>query len=193
MTKPALHGFAPSTYVRSARMACIEKDIDSELVPIAYGTPDYLSLHPFGKMPVLTHGDVMVFETVAIISYLDHSFPGHRLISDDPMEQVRTLTAITVAVDYAYRPVVFVAKSDGKIEPDKMSAALRIFDWMQDCLNSHPFMVGPDISAADVLFAPMLAYHIKEQGDEHVFAGRKNLDRWFRLMSGRASFAESAE
>ncbi len=56
MTTMTLHGFAPSTYTRTCRMAALEKGVDHDLVPVAYGEPSHLALHPFGKMPAMSHG-----------------------------------------------------------------------------------------------------------------------------------------
>jgi glutathione S-transferase len=41
-------------------------------------------IHPFGKMLVLRHGDFELFESKAIATYLDRSFPGPGLIPADP-------------------------------------------------------------------------------------------------------------
>ncbi|MCQ8780461.1 glutathione S-transferase family protein, partial [Escherichia coli] len=41
---------------------------------------ELFAIHPFGKMPVLRHGDLTLFESKAIATYLDSTFPGPRLI-----------------------------------------------------------------------------------------------------------------
>ncbi len=192
MTEVTIHGFAPSTYVRTARMACIEKGIDHDLAPLAFGEPEHFALHPFGKMPVLTCGDVTVFETVAIIAFLDRMRPDDPLIPVDPMLRVRTLTALSVAVDYAYRPLVFTAQSENGPDLADMAKVARVLDWLDTCLRNQEFVASPNCAAADLTFAPMLGHHLKECGDAHVFQDRKALRRWFSAITARRSYVDAA-
>ncbi|WP_370681048.1 glutathione S-transferase family protein [Comamonas sp. GB3 AK4-5] len=41
--------------------------------------PDYLALNPMGKVPALTHGDTVITETAAILTYLADLFPEKNL------------------------------------------------------------------------------------------------------------------
>ena len=50
-------GPAPSTYTRVARMVCEEKQIPYELKQSPPHSPDVDAIHPFGKVPVMRHGD----------------------------------------------------------------------------------------------------------------------------------------
>src|SRR5258707_14137001 len=42
-------------------------------------TPEYLALNPMGKVPTIKHGNTVVTETGAILSYLADAFPQARL------------------------------------------------------------------------------------------------------------------
>ena len=84
MAKPEIIGSARSTYTRVVRMVCEEKRIDYDLTECALGAPELRAIHPLGKMPVLRHGDVRLFESKAIATYLDRSFPGPQLLPSDP-------------------------------------------------------------------------------------------------------------
>ena len=57
-------------------------------VMIALGTPDtrrqILAHSPTGRVPVLKHGDVTVWESLAICEYLNDLFPAARLWPADP-------------------------------------------------------------------------------------------------------------
>jgi glutathione S-transferase len=78
MAKPEIIGSARSRYTRVVRMVCEEKGIDYVLAP------EVRAIHPFGKMPVLRHGDFELCESKAIATYLDLAFPGPRLIPSEP-------------------------------------------------------------------------------------------------------------
>src|SRR5579863_5252616 len=84
MAKLEIIGFPQSTYVRAVRIACAEKGIDYELVPQPPHAPDVAAVHPFGKIPVMRHGDFSLCESKAIATYLDRTFPGQALIPTDP-------------------------------------------------------------------------------------------------------------
>jgi glutathione S-transferase len=43
------------------------------------GRPSHLALHPFNRVPILQHGDFTVYETSAIVTYLDETFPNPSL------------------------------------------------------------------------------------------------------------------
>ncbi len=187
MATLTIHGFAPSTYTRTARMAAIEKDVPHELVPLAYGEPTHFALHPFGKMPVLQHGDVTIFETLAILTYLDESFGSRQWFGNDTGERCEILTAATVFIDYAYRPVVHTKIEEETPDPGDMDIANRTFDWVEARLNGHDNIAGKPVSAADLLFAPMLAYHLGELGDGPL-AKRPRLAAWMDRMASREAF-----
>src|SRR5262249_5081850 len=68
MTIPEIIGSARSTYVQAVRMVCEEKGIDYVWTETALRAPEIRAIHPFGKMPVLRHGDFHLFESQAITS-----------------------------------------------------------------------------------------------------------------------------
>jgi glutathione S-transferase len=77
MAKLEIIGFDISNWVRAARIACEEKGVPYELTTNGMtGIQDlksakYLALHPFGRIPAMRHGDVVLFETAAIGRYVD--------------------------------------------------------------------------------------------------------------------------
>ncbi len=61
MAKPEIIGWTSSTYTQVVRMVCEEKGIDYTMTDVSVGAPELAAIHPFGKMPVLRHGDVALF------------------------------------------------------------------------------------------------------------------------------------
>ena len=90
MSKPEIIGSSRSSYTRVVRMVCEEKGIDYTLTETLLGSPEIFAIHPFGRMPVLRHGDFTLYESKAIASYLDRAFPGPNLIPTDPKESALT-------------------------------------------------------------------------------------------------------
>ena len=88
-----LHGMDFSVYVRIARLALAEKGVPYRLVPLnpfAEDPPDpNKELHPFGKMPVLRHDGCLIYETQAIVRYIDEGFSGPRLLPSGALDRAR--------------------------------------------------------------------------------------------------------
>src|ERR1700693_3166734 len=86
MTMPQLEiiGAPQSTFVRTTRMALEEKGVPYKLTPARPHSPEVDCVPPFGKIPVMRHGDFTLCESRAIIGYADRVFDGPKLIPDEP-------------------------------------------------------------------------------------------------------------
>ena len=112
MAELEIIGFDISNWVRAARIACEEKGVDYALT--TNGMADFadmksekhLALHPFGRIPAMRHGDVVVFETLAIGHYIDRMFEGPRLVPTDPLEAVRMEQWVSAMIDYVSRSIM---------------------------------------------------------------------------------------
>jgi len=80
-----LLGVPQSIYVRTVRMACEEKRIPARLAAVPPHSAEVMAINPFGTIPVLRHGAIVLFESRAIVGYLDAVFDGKRLIPDEPV------------------------------------------------------------------------------------------------------------
>jgi glutathione S-transferase len=123
MTKPEIIGSNRSTYTRAICMLCEEKGIEYTLTEVMLGAPELFAIHPFGKMPVLRHGDLALFESAAIAGHLDRSFGGPNLFPAEPRRAALTeqwVSFVNTVVDrtfvrtYLY---AYIRTSDGK--PDR--------------------------------------------------------------------------
>jgi glutathione S-transferase len=77
MSELTVYGFPRSTFVNIVRMVLTHKeapyvfqDLEKEM-----GKPSHLALHPFNRVPILRHGDFVLYETSAIVAYIDEAFP----------------------------------------------------------------------------------------------------------------------
>ena len=50
------------------------------MAPGTLRTPEHLALHPFGRVPVLEHGQFRLYETAAILRYLERVLPAPLLV-----------------------------------------------------------------------------------------------------------------
>src|SRR5262245_40146800 len=69
MSTVEIIGGALSNYVRAVRVVCEEKDIAYVHKPARPREPEVAAIHPFGKIPVMRHGDFELCESKAIATY----------------------------------------------------------------------------------------------------------------------------
>ena len=105
-------GFDISNWVRATRIACEEKGVAYELTTNGMTSfdemksPKHLALHPFGRIPAMRHGDVVLFETAAICRYINCMFDGPRLVPEDPLEAARMEQWVSAMIDYVSRSIM---------------------------------------------------------------------------------------
>ncbi|MBK7584160.1 MAG: glutathione S-transferase family protein [Myxococcales bacterium] len=189
MSQIKLFGFAPSTYVRTARMTCAEVGETHDLQPLEFKQPSHLALHPFGKMPVLEHEGLVLFETLAITSYLDDTFGNGQLQPKDAKQRAKMLQWVSACIDYIYPDVVtpFHETASGELR-EKARAHLSAMD---KALDQSAFLAGDTLSLADLFAYPMVEYCAAKAGAE-VGQGMDNLARWRAAIAKRESARETS-
>jgi len=83
-----LHYHPLSTYSRRVRIALIEKRIGAELIEVdmvqrAHRGPEYLALNPYGRVPTLVEDGFVLYESTAILEYLESTHPEPALVPAD--------------------------------------------------------------------------------------------------------------
>jgi glutathione S-transferase len=197
----SLLGDTRSTYTRTARMALAEKQVPYTLVPGRPHSPDMLAVHPFGRIPALCDGPIDVWETAAIVNYIDECFDtGVSLRPGSIGERTRCLQWISAVNSYLYDTMVrrFVLqflfpKGEGG-QPDRavIAAALAEMPAQLAALDkayAHgDYLAGNSLSGADLFVAPILAYVQAFPEGGQLMAAFPNLIRGQGLVRARASF-----
>lgn len=83
-----LHYHPMSTYARRVRIALLEKQIPHELVVVdmanrKHRDPDYLALNPYGRVPTIEADGFVLYESAAILNYLEAMYPQPALAPAD--------------------------------------------------------------------------------------------------------------
>lgn len=206
--KPTLYGADYSVYVRIARLALIEKGVDHELVPVDIfaegGPPDwYRALHPFAKIPAFEHDGLKLFETAAIARYVDEAFDGPALQPADPRRRAVMNQIVGLLDAYAYRTLVWdiyvetVSKprdgkaTDAQCVAEALSRAETCLAVLADLMGEGPWLVGDDLTLADLHAAPMFGYFVRAPVAAAMLAKHPALAAWWERMRARPSFIAS--
>jgi glutathione S-transferase len=203
MTKPEIIGSSRSTYTRVVRMVCEEKGIDYLLTERMLGAPELLAIHPLGKMPVLRHGDVELFESKAIATYLDRSFAGLQLFPSDPRLAALTeqwVSLVNTVMDrtlirtfiYAY---IAPKTSDGK--PDReaidavMPAVREQLQILDRAVAGSGYLVGDRFTFADINLLPILHRVGQFPEGAQTLTAATNLAAYYETHAARPSFVRT--
>jgi glutathione S-transferase len=201
MADVTIYGFAFSTYVRTARMACAEKGITHDLEPIEPGAPSHLKLHPFGKMPAFKHGDFLLYETSAIGAYVDEAFDGPALQPADVKERARMRQWLSVTSDYCYQSIIrglviprFVHPTRGiPVDENAIKAALPKIEGhvgiLDGALEGREYLVGQALTLADLMLFPIVFYLSQTPEGGPMLSKAGNLKAWYERMNARPSAA----
>jgi glutathione S-transferase len=204
--RPILFGAAYSVYVRAVRLALHEKSAAYDLVDIDVFAPtgpppDWLSRHPFGRIPAFEHAGFRLFESTAIERYVDAAFDGPKLQPADPRDQARMNQAISILDGYCYRTLVWdiyvervrAPMRGGVPDEARIAAAL---PRAETCLRAlaelgepGPWLAGPALTLADLHAAPMFVYFRQAPEGAAAIARHHRIAAWLDAMMVRPSLA----
>ncbi|MDP5136584.1 glutathione S-transferase family protein [Rheinheimera baltica] len=120
----------PNSRGRIVRWLLEELNVPYDIKVLQYGdeikAADYLALNSMGKVPAITHGDVVVTETAAICAYLADQFADRQLAP-----------ALDSAERGTYYRWLFFAAG-----PLEMATSAKAFNWRLDADNAQSVGCG---------------------------------------------------
>lgn len=194
-----LRGYTYSVYTRIARLALQEKGVlyeFEEVDPFQGNFPKgYLKRHPFGRVPVLSHGTFDVFETAAILRYVDAAFDGQPLLPDGAQEAARVSQVMSIVDNYGYQPMirqvfahrVFRQAVGEVVDEAEIAAGLTEAGPVLSALNSLAMegrvLNGRNRTLADCHLAPMIAYFVQAPEGRDALGEYPALAHWWASVS----------
>ena len=157
-----------SPRTRSVRVLWLleELGLPYEVRPIAFTPeslkgPEYVKVHPLGKVPSISDGDMTMFESGAIVEYLVERYGGGRLAPKiGTAQRGPFLQWIHFAEATCLPPLSDLAQHTiFKPEAERISAIVpdaqaRIATWLaalESALAGRQYLLGDEFSAADVM------------------------------------------
>jgi len=196
-----LLGDTRSTYVRTARMGLAEKGVAYTLQPVPPHSPEVCAIHPFGRVPAFRDGDIALWETSAILKYVDESFgDGPLLTPGRIIDRVACEQWVSAVNSYFYDTMVrryvlhyIFPKGDGG-QPDRgvIETALKEMPAQLGALERayarSDTLAGDKVSFADLFVAPILAYVQAMPEGAQLMSDMPNIRRAQATIRQRASF-----
>jgi glutathione S-transferase len=202
-----LFGAAGSPCVRAARLALEEKGVPYEFMAINPGSlkePENLARHPFGRMPSFEHDGFKLYETQAIMRYVDQAFPGPALQPAEPRRAAR-MNQIMGIVDWYVFPMASSAITFERLvaprllgrpaDEARVAAAVpqarKCLGAIEALMDEGPYLTGAALSLADLMVLPHLEYLTHTAEGRSVLEPHARLSSWLARMTGRAAVARA--
>jgi glutathione S-transferase len=172
--------------------------------PAATKGPEHLALHPFGRVPVLSHGDFVVYETQAILRYIDRVLPTPALTPADAKDAARMDQLLNVNDWYVFQgggamigfqrvvgPRLMGSTPDEAKIAEALPRAKPAMDELARALADKAFFVGDALSLADVMIGPQIDFLRQTPEWEALAGAHPALAAWGDRMEARPSFAKT--
>lgn len=196
-----LHSHPLSTYTRRVRIALIEKGIEHELVTVdmaarKHREPEYLAINPYGRVPTLQEGDFFLWESNAILHYLEATHPEPALLPPDAkgralVDMHTRLCDIQMArqTGIIIFPMRFLPKErwDEKAMAQAKTEIERHLQILERQLEGREYLVADRYTLAEVSYTPFVQFLPLMQ-----IAPPPRVAAWVRRMLERPSAQATA-
>jgi len=169
----------------------------------AHQAPEHLARHPFGKVPAFEHDGLALYETDAIMRYVDDVFPGTGLVPSDAAARARMTQAINVIENYAYGAMIgqiFMQRAvmpmvgstaDEEVIAAGIPKAETALAALEKIIGDNAYLAGDSLSLADLMLVPIYDYMTQIPEGQKLLAKAPNLQRWWDTVASRPSLAKT--
>ncbi len=203
MSEFVVHSVPGSPYGRAVLATFHEKDAGYRFAPVSGGARNepHISRHPFGRVPVLEHDGFLLYETQAIMRYLDRVLPGPALTPADPAAAARMDQVMNICDWYLFQgvnnvigfhriiaPRLFGSTPDEAAIAAAMPKAQVVFKELSRLLGTQDYFTGESLGLADILVAAHLDFLAETPEWEPLAQAAPNLVALVSRMNMRPSF-----
>lgn len=186
------HALCP--YVQRIAIALAEKGIAHDRISIDLADkPDwFLAISPLGRTPVLKVGGAALFESAAILDFLEETQPSP-LHPRDPFERARHRAWIGFGSEVLNDIAGFYNAADDAALEAKAAALRARFRRLEDQLREGPWFAGDRFSLVDAVFAPVFRYFetFERIGDFGFFEGLVKVPAWREALALRPTVRDA--
>ncbi|WP_437892987.1 glutathione S-transferase family protein [Sorangium sp. So ce124] len=200
-----IYGHPMSTCTRKVLTVLAEKGQEAQFVLVdltkgAHKQPEHLARHPFGVIPVLEDEDFTLYESRAIMRYLDHKLPGASLTPTELRARALMDQWLSVEQSYFATPAVKIAfqrvflpmqgkPGDESIVDASKAEVSRALDVIEKALAGHEYLAGSSYSLADISWMPYLQCLVVSNVGE-LITDRPNVAAWWKRISARPAWVK---
>jgi glutathione S-transferase len=189
-----------STNSRRVWVALLEKNLDFELIEIHFDgdhlQPEFVAMNPFHRIPVLVDDGFTVFESLAILDYLETKYPEPAMLPKDAKDLavVKMVELVTInELGPALSPLISEKMGWGNPEPqaikkakEKVNTVLAFFEGL---LDDRPFFGSNNVTFAECTagtVVPLLPSQVGVSID-----GYPKIQAWCDRLMSRPSWQQT--
>lgn len=200
-----VYGHPMSTCTRKVLTTLAEKGQEAQFVLVdltkgEHKQPAHVARQPFGVIPAFEEDDgFMLYESRAIMRYLDRKLPGTSLTPSDPKAYGRMEQFISVEHSY-FSPAAFKVIWERLFKPhmgggaadeariaEGLQGVERVFNIIDPVLAKQQFLAGDSFSLAEVSWLPYMEFFAASGGTD-LINQHKNVAAWWERVSTRPSW-----
>jgi glutathione S-transferase len=202
MSEFVIHGHPASPFLRSVCLALEEKRAPYRIARLEVSEMRgevHRNLHPFGRIPILEHGGYRLYETQAILRYIDAIIPKPALQPTNP-EAIGRMNQIIGINDWYLFPmvarIIVFHRVVGPLllgtMPDESAIAAAVPDAslclgeLDRLIGGQSFLAGEQLTLADLMLAPQIYFLAATPEGGLILKGTALLE-WLRRMNSRPS------
>jgi glutathione S-transferase len=162
-----LYDYPKCPFCRKVRITLLEKGIKYKNIFVdlkqkEQKRPEFLQLNPLGKVPVLVHNSMAIYESTVINEYLEEVYPDPSLLPSGSFNKARA----RILVEYCennfhlhvfniYKELNFKKESERNIDKVRINKNLlsKHLSFLNDILDGKDYLAG-SFSLADIAFMP---------------------------------------
>lgn len=203
-----VYGYPFSTCTRKVLMTLLEKNTPYEFIIVDLAkqeqkSPEHLARQPFGVVPVIDDDGFQMYESAAIIRYLDKKLPGISLTPSDLHGYGFMEQWMSVGASYFNEPAVHIAVQclfapmrghtpDMRIVEKNIPAVEHAFDVIDKFLVKNEYLAGKTFSLADIAWMPYVEFLVLSKL-QNLIDSRPGLKAWWQCVSTRPTWLKIRE
>ncbi len=176
------------------RLALAEKQIDYESIEVDLQNipDDYYKISSAGKVPLIQHGDDIVWESTVINEYIEDAFPRIPLLPATAIERAQA----RLWIDYcntAFQPNYcgLVFELDESKHDAVRKELIIALDYMEQGLaeSTGPYWMGEQLTLVDLTYYPFFEHAPVLSHYRHFDLDNKyqHINKWIKKMQARPS------
>lgn len=198
MTEVILYSTALCPFAHRVRLTLSEKRIPSQLIEIDLQNKpaNFKEISPYGKVPVLKHGEQRAWESAIINEYLNDTFPEPLLLPIEPIRRAHARIWINFADTRLFNAtarLLYLSKTPQQQAEAKQELFehLRFLEQegLQNVSEKSPYWLGTEISLVDFTFYPVFEQWVvlEHFRDMQLPAEINRLKQWWEAVADRES------
>ena len=173
------------------RIVLAEKGIAAEIVDVDADNPpeDLIDLNAYSSVPTLVDRDLVLYDSMVIMEYLDERFPHPPLMPIDPVSRARTRMML-YRIDKDWYGLIGDLTSGDKPRAERARTTIRNdFAMLAPILAKKPFFMSDEFALIEGSVAPIL-WRLPRYGIE-IPSQLKPMLRYAERIFSRPSFRTS--